>query len=322
MSTQLQRTWDGLPIAPDEPHGAAIIVRRPGGPGGEREYLVLHRAHRGQDYEGDWAWTPPSGSRQPGESVLPAALRELAEESGIQARVTDLRALDLSGAWACFGLDVAAQTPVRIDAEHDRFEWLPASRALVYCKPDLSAAGIAKAEDAVTAAISFRSLSMDDLPDLVAWQHAPHAAPWFPEALDLPAAERKYRPRIEGLSPTKVHVALVDGRPCGFLQHYRVADYPPYAAATGRPEAVAIDYAIGVEALTGHGLGPQLIWGYLRDIVRPAYTAARLAVASPDVANTRSIRALEKAGFVQAGQIQTGGPREMLCELDLVKFLG
>jgi RimJ/RimL family protein N-acetyltransferase len=163
---------------------------------------------------------------------------------------------------------------------------------------------------------------MADLPDLVAWQHAPHAAAWFPESLDLAAAERKYGPRIAGLSPTKVHVVLVDGQPCGFLQHYRVADYPQYAAATGKPEAIAIDYAIGVEELTGRGLGPQLIWAYLRDIVRPAHPTAQVAVASPDVANSRSIRALEKAGFVQAGQIATDGAPEMLCELDLVKFLG
>ena len=61
-------TWDGVPIAPDEPHGAAILARRPAD-GGLHEYLVLHRAHRGPDYEGDWAWTPPSGSRQPGEPV-------------------------------------------------------------------------------------------------------------------------------------------------------------------------------------------------------------------------------------------------------------
>src|SRR5215472_1316843 len=127
----MQRTWDGLPIAPDEPHGAAIIVRRPGGPGGEREYLVLHRAHHGPDYEGDWAWTPPSGSRQPGESVLPAALRELAEESGLRADAADLRVLDLSGAWARFSLDVQAQERVQLlDAEHDKYRWVSAAGAL------------------------------------------------------------------------------------------------------------------------------------------------------------------------------------------------
>src|SRR5215469_18151217 len=100
MAATQRYTWDGLPVAPDEPYGAAVVVRRPGPSPDRAEYLVLHRAHRGPGYEGDWAWTPPSGSRQPGESVLPGAIRELAEETGFMAAPADLRALDLSGPWA------------------------------------------------------------------------------------------------------------------------------------------------------------------------------------------------------------------------------
>ena len=105
MAAVQRYTYDGLPIAQDPPHGAAIIVRRPApdAPGG-REYLVLHRAHHGPDYAGDWAWTPPSGSRQPGEPVLGAALRELAEETGLEAAAADLQAIDLSGPWVRFRL--------------------------------------------------------------------------------------------------------------------------------------------------------------------------------------------------------------------------
>jgi RimJ/RimL family protein N-acetyltransferase len=74
--------------------------------------------------------------------------------------------------------------------------------------------------------------------------------------------------------------------------------------------------------LTGRGLGPQLVWNYLRDVALPAHPAARHALASPDVANLRSIRALEKAGFRQAGEIAVPGEPgpEQLCVLDLVRF--
>ena len=126
----MRYTYDGVPVAPDQPYGAAIEVRRTATGSGQREYLVLHRAHRGPDYAGDWAWTPPSGSRQPGEPVLAAALRELAEETRLAVPAADLRALDLSGEWVRFGLDVPADTQVRLDAEHDRFEWLPAAGKL------------------------------------------------------------------------------------------------------------------------------------------------------------------------------------------------
>src|ERR1700722_21017802 len=105
--SELEHTWDGLPIAPDNPRGAMVVVRRADGRGGH-EYLMLHRALQGPDYEGDWAWTPPSGSRQPGESVLAAARRELTEETGLVAAALDLRGLDPRGAWVRFGLAVPA----------------------------------------------------------------------------------------------------------------------------------------------------------------------------------------------------------------------
>jgi 8-oxo-dGTP pyrophosphatase MutT (NUDIX family) len=295
----LRYTYDGVPVAPDEPYGAAIPVRRTAAADGQHEYLVLHRAHNGPDYAGDWAWTPPSGSRQPGEPVLAAALRELAEETGLAVSAADLRALDLSGEWVRFGLDVPPDTQVRVDAEHDRFEWLPVAEAIARCQPEVVSDGLRLAEACLSAAITFRPLTTADLPTLVSWRQAPHAA-------------------------TAVHAVAADGKDCGFARHYRVGDYPDYAAATGRPDAIGIDYAIAVADMTGRGLGAQLIWSYLRDVARPAHPAARQALASPDTANRRSIRALEKAGFCQLGPITVPGEAapEQLCVLDLAKFFG
>jgi 8-oxo-dGTP pyrophosphatase MutT (NUDIX family)/RimJ/RimL family protein N-acetyltransferase len=311
-------TWDGLPVAPDEPNGAAILVRRTG----TGEYLILHRAHRGPGYEGDWAWTPPSGSRLPGEPVLAAALRELAEETGLQVDAADLHPLDLSGAWAHFGLDVTSSAQPRLDAEHDRFEWLSAAEAIARCSPDTVADGVRRAESVLAVGVSFRPLAVADLPALVGWQHAPHAVRWFPERLDEAAAVRKYAPRIAGKSPVRVHVAVVGGRDAGFVQHYPVS--AGSAEQAGPDDVVGIDYAIGISELTGRGVGPRLIWSYLRDVVLPAHPAARYAVGNPDVDNVRSIRALEKAGFVRAGVLDCPGEPgpEQQCVLDLVKFFG
>ena len=227
-----------------------------------------------------------------------------------------MRALDLSGAWVRFGLEVPAGTTARVDPEHDRLEWLPLDEAIARCRPATVADGLRLAAAATTVKVAFRPLATTDLPALVRWQHAPHAARWFPERLDLAAAERKYGPRIAGDSPVRVHVVVANGQDCGYIQHYRAGDIDPAAAD---PNAIGLDFAIGIAELTGRGLGPNLIWSYLRDVVLPAHPAARHVEASPDAANTRSIRALAKAGF----EVPDGGPgAEARCILDVVKFFG
>jgi len=306
-------TWDGLPVAADDPHGSAIIVRRPDGQGG-REYLLLHRAHRGPDYDGDWAWTPPSGARLPGEPVLAGALRELAEEAGITC--AEPVPVDLSGPWAVLLAEVPAQARVRLDAEHDQFRWVSAAEALSRCRPASATAGLAAAHAVPRHDVAFRPLTRADLPELVGWQSAPHAIRWFPENLDLAAAERKYGPRIDGRTAVQVHVVLAGGQPCGFIQHYPLGD-PPTSAG--------LDFAIGIARLTGVGLGPQLIWAYLLKEVLPACPRLETVVASPEAANARSIRVLAKAGFRPADQAVEGdlpGRPELPCVLDRRHMLG
>jgi RimJ/RimL family protein N-acetyltransferase/8-oxo-dGTP pyrophosphatase MutT (NUDIX family) len=328
----MSHTWDGLPVASDRPHGAMVVVRRPAGPGGPgparpggpgpAEYLMLHRAHRGPAYEGDWAWTPPSGARLPGEPVLAGARRELAEEAGLTG--VGLIPVDLSGEWAVFAADVPAGTEARLDPEHDKLAWLPRPDAERRCRPDVVLANFRRSASLSRPAISFRPLTRSDLPDLVAWQHASHVARWFPELLDLATAERKYGPRIDGTDPAIVHVLLVGGRASGFLQSYHLRDYPDYQAACGGIDAIGIDYAIGVAGLTGRGLGPQMIWSYLRRVVFGRWPGVPLIAASPDVANQPSLRALAKAGFVPAGEIagQHADRPELLCTLDRGHIFG
>jgi RimJ/RimL family protein N-acetyltransferase/8-oxo-dGTP pyrophosphatase MutT (NUDIX family) len=298
-----------------------VVVRRSAGPDAT-DYLVLHRAQRGAGYEGDWAWTPPSGARLPGEAVLAGARRELAEEAGFTE--APLIPVDLSGGWAVFATDVPAGAQARLDPEHDRFEWLTWADAQRRCRPEAVEVNFRLGAAVPAPAISFRALAASDLPDIVAWQHEPHAVRWFPEDLDLAAARRKYGPRIAGTSPTTVHMLLVDGLRVGFIQHYRLKDYPSYQAACGGIDAVGIDYLIGAAELTGRGLGAQLIWSYLQRVVFARWPGVPLVAASPEVANRRSIRALAKAGFEVAGEI--AGEREdrpeLLCVLDRARIFG
>lgn len=126
-------TWDGEPVARDRPHGATIVVASRAAEGWR--YLFLHRTHHGGPArEGDWAWTPPTGSRKPGEDITACAIRELHEEIGMHASPHPVAVDGVD--WAVFVLEVPWQTAVRVDGlEHDRFEWLDFVEAQRRCLP-------------------------------------------------------------------------------------------------------------------------------------------------------------------------------------------
>jgi 8-oxo-dGTP pyrophosphatase MutT (NUDIX family) len=111
--------------------GASIAVWRQRGD--RREWLLLHRAAAGPDYESEWAWTPPAGARRTGESIQECARRELREETGLE--------LDCSGTscgtsdWAVFVAEATPETEIHLDDEHDRFEWLSLEEAVARCLP-------------------------------------------------------------------------------------------------------------------------------------------------------------------------------------------
>lgn len=137
-------TWDGEPISRDRPHGAMIVVasRAPEG----WRYLLLHRAHHGLAFDGDWAWTAPSGARKPGEDVTAGAIRELHEETGLRASPRPVVTADVD--WALFALEVPWPTVVAVDGtEHDRLEWVTFTEACRRCRPAvLTASFIAACE--------------------------------------------------------------------------------------------------------------------------------------------------------------------------------
>ncbi|MFC3079256.1 NUDIX domain-containing protein [Phenylobacterium terrae] len=141
MAPATATTYDGLPIAKEPPFGASVVVYRRSG--GGLEVLLLHRAHGGPEFEGDWAWTPPAGARQPGEDPDLAAARELREETGLELPIR--RVCDGAGDWCVYAAEAPAEAMVVLDAEHDRFEWVAAGDAPARCLPELVAAQLRSA---------------------------------------------------------------------------------------------------------------------------------------------------------------------------------
>ena len=141
----METTWDGLPVAGERPYACCVVVWREGTTG--REFLVLHRAHFGPDFGGDWAWTPPAGARQPGEDPAAAAARELQEETGLELPLTPVESPNPDVAY--YLAEAAADAEVAIDAEHDAHRWLPLDAAAELCVPVTVADGLRVASAAL-----------------------------------------------------------------------------------------------------------------------------------------------------------------------------
>jgi len=323
--TEHETSWDGLSIAPDWPNGATIVVRRTDG-----DMLLLHRAHHGPDFDGDWAWTPPAGCRRPGEPILAGALREMAEEAGLEG--IEITPVDLSVRWALFTAEVGQDTAVTlVDVEYDQFQWVRPAEAIATCKPNAVSSCVRRVATMPAPSIGFRPLTRADLPSLMLWLNAPHVARWWTDRpAGIEAAEAKYGPRIDGVKPTRVDVVLADGRPVGFIQSTPLDTDPDYlataaAATEGGANAVTLDYALGDADLIGQGIGARVIWAYMRDVVFSRAPQTRFVVVTPTSAHAASVRACEKAGFQRIGDFfppQPDAVRHALCVLDRGRVFG
>ena len=94
-------------------------------------------------------------------------------------------------------------------------------------------------------------------------------------------------------------VVEVNGRSVGFVQDYRIGDYPDYAAARPRPGRDRRRLRDRRSDLwRGRGLGPRMLWAWmLRALTR--FPDATTYFAAPDHRNAASLRILDKAGFTE-----------------------
>lgn len=147
-------------------------------------------------------------------------------------------------------------------------------------------------------AIAFRPLRLGDLPLMHHWLNSPGVMRWYekrPQSEEEVAA--KYGPRIRGEDPTRAFVMLYGGEPIGYIQTYKISDYPDYAVHLGLDdEAAGVDLFIGEDAYRHRGLGGPILRGFLREVVFSTMDVPA-CVIGPEPANTVAIRAYEKAGF-------------------------
>lgn len=148
--------------------------------------------------------------------------------------------------------------------------------------------------------VEFRPLTRDDLALLHRWLNEPHVVATYGLGRGRTLAEvaEKYGPLAGGSDRTRPFVILVGGKPAGYVQTYRILDHPEYAREVGvADESHGLDLFLGEPDLVGRGLGPRVIRTFATTRIF-AVTDAVAVVCDPPSSNRRSVRALEKAGFV------------------------
>jgi len=166
------------------------------------------------------------------------------------------------------------------------------------------------------AHVTFAPLIEANLALLHEWLNAPHVVAGYSRvSSSREDVVARYGPRIAGEVPVRGFVASVAEHPVGYVQVYRVADFPDYAATVVDFDgAVAIDVLIGEVEYTRRGLGPRVIAAAVDEIVWPSFPTAS-CIATPRADNTASLRAFAKAGFALVRAIRTpDGVPELLME--------
>lgn len=176
--------------------------------------------------------------------------------------------------------------------------------------------------------VAVRAMTRGDLAAVVAWRQDEEVVRWWSpgELSDPSRIEEKYAERIDGMSPTRMWVVEVNGRSVGFVQDYRIGDYPEYAVLGPDPDAIGVDYAIGAAQWRGRGLGQRVLWAWMRR-ARARFPDATSYFAAPDHRNAASLRVLAKAGFTEGlwfDEPQAHGEATTVvgCTLDVATVLG
>jgi|SRR5208282_1136248 len=162
---------------------------------------------------------------------------------------------------------------------------------------------------AVSTGIRFRPLELGDLPLMHRWVNTLHVREWWDALPTLDAVAAKYTPRILGREPTCSFIVEAEGKPVGYIQSYRIVDYPDYAQHIGAGDnAGGVDLFVGEPEHIGHGTGSAVLSEFLRSVVF-ADESVTECIIGPEIGNRRAIRSYEKAGFIYWKTVQIPGER-------------
>lgn len=147
--------------------------------------------------------------------------------------------------------------------------------------------------------ISFKKLSLEDIPLIHKWLNATHVHAWYEKDREnqYEVVEEEYKKYITGEDKMEGYIVFIEDQAIGYIQSYKIWDYPEFGEALGYDKSTAaIDIFIGEVEFTGKGLGSVIIKKFLKEIVF-AEEGVTVCLIDPEPENKRAIKSYEKAGF-------------------------
>ncbi len=135
--------------------------------------------------------------------------------------------------------------------------------------------------------------------------------------IDLAEVAAEYGPLVRGEDATLAHLAVLDGAPFAYLQAYRNADNPDWAALTGAADGISLDLFIGEPAFLHRGLGRVALASYLRTVALPHYPGETRAYIAHEPDNQPALACSAAVGFQPVRAFDEYGIEMLLLGMDV-----
>ena len=159
------------------------------------------------------------------------------------------------------------------------------------------------------ASYQFRPMSADDLPLVLRWLKMPHVKQWWGDTY------RQFEVVSEDLEVEVMdqYIVATNERPFGYLQCYDPTVWSDNGLGDHPLGTRGIDQFIGEPDMIDRGHGSAFIRTFIDELLT---AGSPRVITDPDPANTRAIRAYEKAGFRGDRVVDTPDGRALLMVRD------
>ncbi|WP_053366514.1 GNAT family N-acetyltransferase [Bacillus sp. FJAT-27245] len=170
--------------------------------------------------------------------------------------------------------------------------------------------------------LNFRKLNSKDLDIMHKWLNNGFAAKWYgKKQMTIEDVKEKYLPYINNEKPTQSYIFSYENKPIGYIQTYKINDYPDYEKQVAIDEnASGLDLFIGEDEFIHKGLGKYIIRKFLKEIVF-SLSGAVSCILGPEPDNVIAIKTYEKVGFKYVKTIRTDDGEEYIMRIGKDEFI-